>query len=133
MNEISTNQAIAPTSTLTAGLFAVPGVATKLADLVNASGVKLGDLVPKAAVQVFVHSGKNTGADFIIEKLGIPVAASPTKGGPIVLLSPGGTVTLVPQSNWELSVADLETHTIRAESPGDAVAIRYVRLMGDKE
>jgi hypothetical protein len=132
MNEISTNQAIAPTSTLTAGLFKVPGAPTKLADLTNASGVRLGDLVPKAAVQVFVHSGNNTGADFIIEKPGIPVAASPTKGGPIVLLSPGGTVTLVPQSNCELGVADLETHTIRAESPGDAISVHYVRLMGDK-
>jgi len=114
MNEISTNQAIAPTSTLTAGLFKVPGVATKLADLTNASGVRLGDLVPKAAVQVFVHSGNNHGSNFIVE------------------MSPGFRAEIVPQANLEFSVADLETYTIRAESPGDAISVHYVRLMGDK-
>jgi len=132
MNHISVNQTIAPTSTLTAGLFPVPGTPTKLADLVNGAGIKLKDLIPASALTVFIHSAVNHGADFIIEKPGIPVAASPATKGPIVLLTPGWTVTLGPQSNCEVSVADLETHTIRAETPGDAVAIRYVRLMTDK-
>ncbi|MGB6943783.1 MAG: hypothetical protein WBE37_15395 [Bryobacteraceae bacterium] len=134
MNEISKNQAIAPTSTLTVpGLFPVPGTPTKLADLVNGAGVKLGSLIPASALTVFVHSGNNTGADFIIEKPGVPVAASPATKGPIVLLTPGGTITLVPQANAELSVPDLETHTIRAEHPGDAISIRYVRYLNDKD
>lgn len=115
MNEISKNQAIAPTSTLTAGLFKVPGAPTKLADLVNASGVKLGDLVPKAALRIFVHSGNNHGSNFIVEML------------------PGFRAEIVPQANLEFSMADLGTHSIYAETPGDCIAVRYVRLMGDKE
>jgi hypothetical protein len=114
MNEISTNQAIAPTSTLTAGLFKVPGVATKLADLVNASGVKLGSLIPASALTVFVHSAVNHGGNLIVEK-------------------PGGSLTLVPQSNCELSVADLESYSIRAETPGDAISVRYTRFTQDRE
>jgi hypothetical protein len=111
MNLISVNQSIAPTSTVTVpGLFAVPGAPVKLADLVNGAGGKLGSLIPASALTVVVHSANNHGANFILEG-----------------------DTLVPQSNCELSVADLQTHSIYAESPGDCVAIRYVRLMGDKE
>ncbi len=115
MNEISTNQAIAPTSTLTAGLFKVPGAPTKLADLTDVQGRKLGDLIPKAALQVFVHSGNNHGSNFIVEML------------------PGFLAEILPQANLEVSVADLGTHSIYAETPGDCIAVRYVRLMGDTE
>jgi hypothetical protein len=116
MNHISVNQTIAPTSTVTVpGLFAVRGAPVKLGDLADTRGRKLKDLIPPAAVQVFVHSGNNHGSNFIVEML------------------PGFRAEIVPQANLEFSVADLETHTIRAESPGDAISVHYVRLMGDKE
>lgn len=115
MNHISVNQSIAPTSTLTAGLFKVPGAPTKLADLVNASGVKLGDLVPKAALRIFVHSGNNHGSNFIVEML------------------PGFRAEILPQANLEFSVADLGTHSIYAETPGDAISVRYTRFTQDRE
>lgn len=134
MNHISVNQTISPVSTLTVpGLFPVPGVATKLADLVNGAGVKLGSLIPASALTVFVHSANNHGADFIIEKPGVPVPASPTKGGPIVLLTPGETITLAPQSCTELTVDELPTHSIHAQHPGDAISVRYTRYAQDRE
>ena len=70
--------------------------------------------MPKAALRIFVHSGNNHGSNFIVEML------------------PGFRAEILPQANLEVSVADLETHTIRAESPGDCIAVRYVRLMADK-
>jgi hypothetical protein len=116
MNEISVNQTIAPTSTLNVpGLFQVGIKPAKLADLANASGAKLKDLIPQAALAVFVRNGANHTDIVWFEK-------------------PDGSATaLLAQEGVELSVADVGTHSMYADGDGAAVVVSYTRLMGDKE
>jgi hypothetical protein len=66
-------------------------------------------------VQVFVHSAVNHGGNLIVEML------------------PGFRAEIVLQANLEFSVADLGTHSIYAETPGDAISVRYTRFTEDRE
>jgi hypothetical protein len=116
MNQISVNQTIAPTSTLNVpGLFQVGTKPAKLADLTNASGVKLEALLPASALKVLVRNGANHTDILWLEN------------------SDGSAKAIFPQEGVELAVADIGTHSVYADSDGGAVAVSYERLMGDKE
>jgi hypothetical protein len=116
MNHISVNQTIAPTSTLNVpGLFQVGIKAKLLTDLANASGVKLKDLIPEAALKVLVRNAANHTDIVWLEK-------------------PGGSATaLLPQEGAELAVADMGTHSVYGDTDRGVIVVSYTRLMGDKE
>lgn len=102
-----------PSSTLNAGLFVV-GAATKLADLTDARGVKLGDCVPPKALTVLVRSLSIS--DYL------------------TLTAPGATDSYIidPQAGVELAVADIATHEISSTGEG-SIAVSYTRSMMDRE
>jgi hypothetical protein len=114
VNHISTNQTIAPVSTLNVpGLFRVGIKPTKLADLTNGAA-KLTDLIPQAALTISLRNAANHTDNLLLVK------------------PDGSTEEILPQQGVELTVADLATYSISADSDRGAVAFSYERLMGDK-
>jgi hypothetical protein len=111
MNKV--NQTVFPESTLNAGLFAVGTAPVKLADLTDGQGKKL--KIPASALKVLVRNGANHTDILWLEK-------------------PDGSATaLLAQEGVELAVADLATHSVRADGDRGAVVVSYTRLTSDRE
>jgi hypothetical protein len=114
-----TNQTIYPVSVLQAGLFAVPEKPVTLSDLLK------GKIPPRAQTVVLRAVGTNQGT-VLVERLEV-VGKALSQFEEI-----GARYKLLPEVNIEMTVADLATHSLVGETPGDSVVVSYTRRMSDK-